>query len=455
MKRVALSFQITKFIDGNPVNKHTEERTNIDIDILKKNAILKMYVCDMCQVEVGDRSRHITRHILEHAKNHSIKTIVKDAQAEYDVDSNDPKNVKKKNKKAKKEERIKKIEKLPKRAKSFLSSDLGAFLDKAVQLGKKLMEIPEYEIVEKRLFDALKPGFPDLKIYFFGSRINGLSNPNSDLDVFLDVGKVYHTYKRNANESKKIKNVESLLRKNIEWRNFHSVKNARVPILKAFYVTDQFRIDCDISFSHGLGHLNTLLIKYIFELQPICHKLCLFLKQWIKVTSLNDLVSTYAYVLMAVYFFQTKNMLPSIKTLQDGINTPLEIGPWEGDFIEKSLNDLNIEKVDDTNKICLKYIKEFFKFYAEFNFENLIVCPYLGKPVEKAELHGVDLDSIPRYKNYYLMDPKENGFLTNKPVCVMDPLELNHNVTKGISMNCLQMMKQYWKITFDELSSRE
>ena len=39
---------------------------------------------------------------------------------------------------------------------------------------------------------------------------------------------------------------------------------------------------------------------------------------------------------------------------------------------------------------------------------------------------------------------KMNSFQLDRPLCVQDPLELNHNVCKGISNGCLDLLKQYF-----------
>lgn len=64
-----------------------------------------------------------------------------------------------------------------------------------------------------------------------------------------------------------IKEVEKLLRSYSYWDDI-AVIDARTPIIRVYHKYE--KIDCDLTFSNGLSHRNTMLLKYFVDLQPVC-----------------------------------------------------------------------------------------------------------------------------------------------------------------------------------------
>lgn len=58
-------------------------------------------------------------------------------------------------------------------------------VDRKAELAMTLMEPSKYEEVKDNLQTKLKFS----KVHFFGSRLLGLANGNSDLDLFIETGK--------------------------------------------------------------------------------------------------------------------------------------------------------------------------------------------------------------------------------------------------------------------------
>lgn len=65
-----------------------------------------------------------------------------------------------------------------------------------------------------------------------------------------------------------LRKIEEILRATKNWSEFLPILNARTPILRAF--NKPSKVDCDLSFSNGLSHCNTKLIRYYVTLQPGC-----------------------------------------------------------------------------------------------------------------------------------------------------------------------------------------
>lgn len=52
---------------------------------------------------------------------------------------------------------------------------------------------------------------------------------------------------------------------------------------------------------------------------------------------------------------------------------------WVANFTQKSLNDLKIKQIEVAVSLIKENMKELFKFYATFNYERFVVCPFFGK----------------------------------------------------------------------------
>lgn len=450
--------EIEDFIDNDPQDiKANNSNFNIN---LNEHYINRIFICNSCNMDIGDRSRDITKHIQFYVK-HKIN-LQKTRQLTTAIEDKDKSKkcnegkqilkeeiIKARKEKAelKKKRQLEESRKLPKKAKIFLTSDFRKFFQDSIMTSDKMKTLTAYEEIGKNIINTIKSTYPDAKVHFFGSRISGLGGMDSDLDIFLEIGNVEND--NQADISKKLNKVTKLLRKTKDWNNFAPIAAARVPILRAFNIKEG--IDCDIGFSNALGERNTMLMKYFFELQPICHKMCLFLKKWLLVTTLKSKFSTYTLVLMVIYYLQIEKLLPSVKSLQKDIEKPIELGPWQGDFIKKDLKELKIDKLSSSNLNCITYLKNFFLFYTcTFDYKTSIICPYLGVSVLRISFNNDMLNEMPRYSKLYKAD-RANGLQLETPLCVQDPLELNHNVAKGISDGVLQLLKHYFIASNAEL----
>lgn len=76
-------------------------------------------------------------------------------------------------------------------------------------------------------------------------------------------------------------------------------------------------LQCDITFSNGLGVENTKLIRYMFALQPEAFKLYHFARIWIHIDEFN--FKRYMVALLVIFYLQTRNLMPSVASLQDDI----------------------------------------------------------------------------------------------------------------------------------------
>ena len=112
------------------------------------------------------------------------------------------------------------------------------------------------------LMDALKAIFPNCLAHPFGSRITGLSDMDSDLDIFFDVDNMYSgKFNHDPDKQSDIVKIvaKELKRYKQNFSHINMVPWARTPIVQVYHIDTN--IDCDISFKHGLSVENTALIK--------------------------------------------------------------------------------------------------------------------------------------------------------------------------------------------------
>lgn len=169
-------------------------------------------------------------------------------------------------------------------------------------------------MLQKHLFFR----YPKVKVYAFGSVVNGIGNTKSDLDIFVDTENCFYNRLSKRKMKDAIYQIQRILSSHIpyNWDNFEPVVHARTPILRAFCVAEQ--IDCDLSFSNGLSTCNTTLIQYFIELQPISKQIIVFVKFW--ASQLQIGVNSYLLTLMVIFYMQQESLFPSVKTLQEKTN---------------------------------------------------------------------------------------------------------------------------------------
>lgn len=106
--------------------------------------------------------------------------------------------------------------------------------------------------------------------------------------------------------------------------------------------------------------------------------------------------------------------------------------------------DFPIRKKDYTFE---ELLLGFFIFYAEFNYKNHIICPLLGKLIKKKAF--TNLSNLPQdmitYINYMQNTSTEERpqALSTSTLCVQDPFDLSHNLTKAVSKCKLKQFQMY------------
>lgn len=450
----------------NPVEVPTNSsnKTDCDIDFTKQH-IERYYFCQCCQESFVNSAAKLQKHISK--PNHIISTqlhqagnskklkqiILKDNKSREDMlEIQAAQEIIKaaiKGQKEKKKEKRLQAKVLPRKLQNLMKSNLEQSLKKDAVEGTQLKRIPIYEDIKKALTNTIKSHYPNMKLYCFGSRISGLGSKESDLDIYVDIDNQYNKYSSATfNVIEDIRKIQGCLARNPEeWKKIKTVTSARVPIIRTY--NSKLKIACDLSFSNGLSDCNTSLLQYFFEVQPICHKLSFFMKKWIRSTSFSDQFSTYTAVLMVVFFLQSLKLLPSVRQLQECVEPKL-IGPWQCNFKKGNLEEFGIAKVSQKSGYILELILELLEFYRSFKYDVHVVCPYEGVAIERKGFN-TKTDKLERYHAYREKCVGSLAFQIDKPICVQDPFELNHNTAKGISKETLKLFTNQLSLSVQEL----
>lgn len=102
--------------------------------------------------------------------------------------------------------------------------------------------------------------------------------------------------------------------------------------------------------------------------------------------------------------------------------------------------ELQIEESKQMHKLLL----EFFRYYGSFDYMHCIICPLLGKEYSKESF--TEVSTLPDSMKLYvaqLQDIKPEYFRIDSPMCVQDPFDLSHNLTKAVPILTLKRFKHY------------
>ncbi|XP_017873138.1 PREDICTED: terminal uridylyltransferase Tailor [Drosophila arizonae] len=451
---------IETFLDKKPTyivpkkaQQVSQEHPNITSDaggltFVPPNELLKIkrtFNCTACTYRIVGTT--ISKAVAHLAEQHPNPNPNPHSTQNGNVNEQRPMTTKQEKKRAEVEARTKLNVNLPKKVKALALDDMSDMIRDKYQVADKLKVMPQYDKIEEDLCRLIAPAFANdpVRIYKFGSRITGIGTRSSDLDVFIDIGNSFHLFEHRAgkNTIAKLRVLRGLFVDSDDWRIINVIEQARVPIIKTCHLSSG--IECDICLN-SLGFCNTTLLKYIFETQPLAQYMCIFLKTWLERCRLTEQITTYSMALMVIYYLQSRQLLPSIALLQQGesMSTKQFVGPWITNFQQKSLSELGMQQIEVTVPVLKEYLKDFFKFYATFNYERNMVCPYFGK--KHILISRIEKEMPKRYVDYANQNP-ECALQLRKPMVVQDPIQLNHNVTKAVTKYALQKLIDYCEQT--------
>ncbi|XP_011883510.1 PREDICTED: uncharacterized protein LOC105570690 isoform X1 [Vollenhovia emeryi] len=290
-----------------------------------------------------------------------------------------------------------------------------------------------------QLTNALKHIFKThrlpVEVCMSGSRVTGLALPHSDIDIYVNFGDQCTEPKLIKSRSKQIR--DCLRADNDNWDIMLTLDNSRTPLINVKHRLTG--LQCDISFMNGLSVENSLFIKSFNMGYPPCRKLTLFLKKWLSMGHLTGStgIKNYALVWLVIFYLQIKFKAPSIATLIKSHN-------WSKITSEWKTGVANTIPIDIPELPIHELLIGFFEYYESFNYARFVVCPLLGETCEKRTF--AEVSTLPNSMEHYiaqLKNTKREFFRIDSSMCVQDPFDLSHNLTKAVPILTLKRFKQY------------
>lgn len=257
-------------------------------------------------------------------------------------------------------------------------------------------------------------------IYDFGSIKSGLAFRDSDLDFYV------HYEKNSETKPDQTKLIHVIHGRMMRDRTFHGlvkILRAKVPLLRA--VHGPTNLTCDINFCNARGCYNSKFIYAVTRFDPRIHKLAIIIKFWAKCAFLltnHRQMNTYCIMMMLIFYLQTKKLplLPSVQDLQKGVPR-VNYGPWNLGY-PRDIDFMSMNK-ESIRSLMLN----FFKYYANFEFEKNLISPYVGRlcPVQEMQQSKVrELQPYYRAVEHQNYPPFNFGTM----ISIQDPFELNLNI---------------------------
>lgn len=313
----------------------------------------------------------------------------------------------------------------------------GSFDEQVDKLLKQIrltrMEVDSLVQLFNDLLMVLRQVWPGCQVTPFGSIVTGLGIKTSDVDVHVNTNSIWHP----VDCVKKARNL--LHRYPHIFSELFAITTAKVPIVKFLHIP--VNCYCDVNFSSCAGVRNSNLIACLLQSDIRALNLAILVKYWSKVHKLTgtNLLPNYALTLLVIFYLQQRLILPSVYYLQKNIQ-PYIVNHWNTAF-----NVTALQETTNTESLY-ELLGGFFKFYANFDFENNIVSTFLGEAINKNVFSN--LNTIPvqydRYKNNVRTNIY-NPLRLDTKMCVQDPFEHCRNCTVMIFTKLHTQLVNYIK----------
>ncbi|XP_066453689.1 terminal uridylyltransferase 4 [Eleutherodactylus coqui] len=253
------------------------------------------------------------------------------------------------------------------------------------------------------------------RLCLFGSSKNGFGFRDSDLDICMTIEGHENAEKLNCKEI--IEGLAKVLKRHPGLKNILPITTAKVPIVK--FEHRESGVEGDISLYNTLAQHNTRMLATYAAIDLRVKYLGYAVKFFAKRCDIGDAsrgsLSSYAYILMVLYFLQQRNppVIPVLQEIYDGHVVPRRmVDGWNAFFFENTEELRSRFPYLGQNKESLGELwLGFLRFYTEeFDFKEYVI-------------------SIRQKK---LLTTFEKQW-TSKCIAIEDPFDLNHNLGAGVS----------------------
>ncbi|XP_077548251.1 terminal uridylyltransferase 4-like [Haemaphysalis longicornis] len=280
-----------------------------------------------------------------------------------------------------------------------------------------------------KLQSLIRESHKDAKLTLYGSSCNGFGLARCDLDICL----TFNSSKdgKDISHVRMIKYLAKKFYKHSEFDEVIAITNAKVPIVKLLHVLSGLEVD--ISLYNRLAQQNTRLLKTYSSIDNRVRELGYTVKRFAKTCDICDAsrgsLSSYAYILMALYYLQQRKppVIPVLQELYpDGETKPeVIIEGWNAWFFEDIGRLQSVWSEFGQNKESVGELwLGMLRFYTEeFNFKKHVVCIRQKAPITKLQ-----------------------KMWNSRCIAIEDPFDLDHNLGIGVSPKMyIYIMKAFIK----------
>uniref|UniRef100_A0A1A9X0S1 PAP-associated domain-containing protein n=1 Tax=Glossina brevipalpis TaxID=37001 RepID=A0A1A9X0S1_9MUSC len=311
-----------------------------------------------------------------------------------------------------------------------------------------------FEIIKTCLHSELKQLEAKVEIHAFGSIVSKLALTACDIDVYLDIKEMQskaseipeklgstHFNRNSTAHDNMFNTIYNILNGSAAFSLVRAIRGARVPIIICKHNITGFSIDINICCPNGLE--NTRFLQAIVESDDRIHSMLLFLKIWAKHMQIKNRanVNSYCLIILAVFYLQQplqdhdRSILLPVKKIQQDLPERMIRGINYSFDIERKENQIFLPDSITT----LDLIKGFFYFYKHLNMSEHILSPYFGTYISRKDFVA-EKSAFVTYKNQLISISRYFGdsaepFQVDRCVCVQDPFNLSHNITRSMVKN--------------------
>lgn len=211
------------------------------------------------------------------------------------------------------------------------------------------------------------------KVISYGSAITGLFTNSSDLDFFVHCGQPVTKQKAVALVKELASQMKDRTRaKKLLYRDVVTMCNGRVPVLKFTHIG--LGREININFTSHTGVNNSFLVKHLVSLDARVRAMLVLLKTYFKLKLGPNALTTFNLYSLVIFALQN-NPEPVLPPLADFLDTAgqrvLVKDRWPVQFLPKPFETKN-------RQTLIELILHFCSFYAEFDFADRLVSPYMG-----------------------------------------------------------------------------
>lgn len=197
--------------------------------------------------------------------------------------------------------------------------------------------------------------------------------------------------------------------------------NGRVPVLKCLHVPTNREIN--LSFTSHSGVNNSFLLKHLISLDARIRPMMVLLKMYFKMKLGKGSLTTFNIYSLIIFALQNEQdpVLPPLHTFLDQsekAKSALVENRWPVQFQLLPYESKN-------KKTLIELILDFCSFYANFDFANRLVSPYMGN--QGPPITTANYNSFPEFTC------EDHEFKFDRAINVQDFFELCMNVGSNCS----------------------